>query len=568
MAGQRVQRRLAAILAADVVGYSRMMEADEAGTLARLKALRAEFLHPKIAEYGGRIVNTTGDGTLVEFPSAVDAVQHAVEVQAELARRNADLPEERRIVLRIGINVGDVIIDGEDVYGDGVNLAARLEALANPGGICVSANVADQARGRLAADFNDLGEQHVKNITRPVRVFAVAAAAGTTATPPTPERSPAPRLSIVVLPFANLGGDPEQEYFVDGVTENLTTDLSRLVGSFVIGRNTAFTYKGKPTDLKRIGHELNVRYVLEGSVQRGGNRIRVNVQLIDAETGAHLWAERFDKPVSDLFDMQDEIVARLANELSTALIAQEARRTSKTPNSDSMDYYFQGMAWYEKGMSPPNVTEARRCFERALELDPGNVDALVKLANMDHIFGTIFNSDDRAARVAAAEVSLKKALSLAPNHAFGHFLMGIIHTCDGRAEEGIAEFERALELDRNLAFAHAFIGNAKFISGRSEETEAHVREALRLSPKDAFAYAWIFQAGFAKLLLGEDEEAVAWSRRSIEANSNFTLSHFTLAAALAHLGRLDEARAAAQAGLTLDPTTTIKRLRVVYEVIE
>jgi TolB-like protein len=367
-----------------------------------------------------------------------------------------------------------------------------------------------------------------------------------------------------VLPFANIGGDPEQDYFVDGVTESLTTDLSRIAGSFVIGRNTAFTYKGRATDLKQIGRELNVRYVLEGSVQRGGNRLRVNVQLIDAETGAHLWAERFDKPLGDLFDMQDEIVARLANQLSTALIAQEARRTARAPNPDSMDHYFQGMAWYEKAMSPANVTEARRCFARALELDPDNVDALVKLANMDHIFGSLFNSDDRAARLAAAEASLEKALSLAPNHAFGHFLLGIAYTCNGRAEEGIAEFERALELDRNLAFAHSFIGAAKSILGRSEETEAHVREALRLSPRDAFAYVWMTHAGQAKLWLGADEEAVAWLRRSIEANRNFPLTHFMLTAALAHLGHLDEARGAAKAGLALDPTTTIQRLRTLY----
>ena len=373
-----------------------------------------------------------------------------------------------------------------------------------------------------------------------------------------------PQLSIVVLPFVNNSSDPEQEYFVDGLTENLTIDLSRLAGSFVIGRNTAFTYKGKPTDLKQIGRELNVRYVLEGSVQRGSNRIRVNVELIDAETGADLWTERFDKPVDDLFEMQDEIVARLANELSTALIVQEARRTARAPNPDSMDHYFQGMAWYEKAISLPNITEARRCFERALELDPDNVDALVQLANVDIIFDTVFNSDDRATRRAAAEASLKKALSLAPSHALGHFVQGFMHTGHGRAEEGIAEFERALELDHNLARAHAWIGNAKSVLGHAEETEAHVREALRFSPKDSVAYVWMTFAGLAKLCLGADEEAVVWLRRSIEANRNFMMSHFTLAAALAHLGRLDEAQAAAKAGLTLDPTATIQRVRTVY----
>lgn len=382
-----------------------------------------------------------------------------------------------------------------------------------------------------------------------------------------PETSAAkavPRLSIVVLPFVNLSGDAEQEYFVDGVTESLTTDLSRLAGSFVIGRNTAFTYKGKPTDLKQIGHELNVRYVLEGSVQRSGNRIRVNVQLIDAETGAHLWTERFDKPSDDLFEMQDEIVARLANELSTALIAQEARRTARTPNPESIDHYFLGMAWYQKGISPRNITEARRCFELALELDPENVDALVQRANMDMLISTLFKSDDRATRRNAAESSLNKALSLAPSHAWAHYVLGILFTHDGRAAEGIAEFERALELDRNLARAHAWIGNAKSFLGHSEETEAHVTEALRLSPRDSAAYVWMGFAGLAKLLLGADEEAVIWLRRSIEANSNFTVSRLTLAAALAHLGRLDEARATAKTVLALDPTTTVQRTRTAY----
>jgi len=564
VAEQRPERRLAAILCSDVVGYTRLSGIDEEGTIARLQVLRHEFIDPLIATHRGRVVKRTGDGALVEFVSAVDAIRCALDAQQGMAPRNASLRPEERIEFRIGINMGDVVVEGDDLLGDADNIAARLEGIAEPGGICLSEDAWRQVKDRVAAEYVDRGAQSLKNVAQPVRAFSVAAAAGSVAAPPAPERPPPPRLSIVVLPFANIGGDPEQEYFVDGVTESLTTDLSRLVGSFVIGRNTAFTYKGKPTDLKQIGRELNVRYVLEGSVQRGGNRLRVNVQLIDAETGAHLWAERFDKPVGDLFDMQDEIVARLANQLSTALIAQEARRTARAPNPDSMDHYFQGMAWYEKAMSPPNVTAARRCFERALELDPDNVDALVKLANMDHIFSVLLVSEDRVARLAAAKVSLQKALSLAPNHAFGHFLQGIVHTCDGRAAEGIAEFERALELDRNLAFAHSFIGLAKSILGRSEETEAHVREALRLSPKDAFAYVWMCHAGQAKLWLGADEEAVAWLRRSIEANPNFALTHFTLAAALAHLGRLDEARAAAKAGLALDPTTTIQHLRTLY----
>jgi TolB-like protein/class 3 adenylate cyclase len=304
-------RRLAAILAADVVGYSRLMGEDEAGT-ARAVSERREAARPIIAGLGGRIVKTTGDGLLLEFPSVVAATECAIAIQKLMAERNADTPEAKRILYRIGVNLGDVLIDGDDILGDGVNIAARLEGLCEPGGVLISGTAYDHVRGRIDADFVDLGEKDLKNIARPVRVYAVklgSEGAVPAPSPSEPSRQGPPRLSIVVLPFANIGGDPEQEHFVDGVTESLTTDLSRIRGAYVVARNTAFAYKGKPLDVKTIGRELNVRYVLEGSVQRGGNRLRVNVQLIDAETGNHLWAERFDKPLADLFDMQDEIVA-------------------------------------------------------------------------------------------------------------------------------------------------------------------------------------------------------------------------------------------------------------------
>ena len=306
-------RRLAAILAADVVGYSRLMGEDEAGTALGVREHR-EAARPIVAGLGGRIVKTTGDGLLLEFPSVVAAVECAIAIQKLMVERNAGTPEAKRIVYRIGVNLGDVLVEGDDILGDGVNIAARLEGICEPGGVLISGAAYDHVRGRIDADFVDLGEKDLKNIARPVRVYAVKTGSESAAPAPSvsePNRHGPPRLSMVVLPFANIGGDPEQEHFVDGVTESLTTDLSRIRGSFVIGRNTAFTYKGKAVDLKQIGRELNVRYVLEGSVQRGGNRMRVNVQLIDAETGNHLWAERFDKPLADLFDMQDEIVARL-----------------------------------------------------------------------------------------------------------------------------------------------------------------------------------------------------------------------------------------------------------------
>jgi TolB-like protein/Tfp pilus assembly protein PilF len=364
-----------------------------------------------------------------------------------------------------------------------------------------------------------------------------------------------------VLPFANIGGDPEQEHFVDGVTESLTTDLSRMRGAFVIGRNTAFTYKGKAVDLKQIGGELNVCYVLEGSVQRGGNRMRVNVQLLDAETGNHLWAERFDKPLADLFDMQDEIVARLAGALNSQLIAAEARRAEQAPTPDSMDLYFQGLAWINKGLTPDHVAQARSFFDRALTADPDNVDALIGSASADATEGAASLSTDPIAAFAAAEAKLTKALSSVPDHAGAHLLLGFVEMLTKRAAEGIAECEHALALDRNLAGAHAFIGRGKHFIGRAEETEAHVAEALRLSPRDTMAYLWMFYAGVAGCHLGHWEQAVAWFRRSVEANRNWPHSHFVLAAALAQLDRLDEAHSAVKTGLALDPAFTIARLR-------
>ena len=417
-------RKLAAISAADVVGYSRLTGADEDRTLARLRALRSDLIDPTIAVHHGRVVKRTGDGALVEFRSVVDAVRCAIEVQNGMVERNAGLPAERRIEFRIGIHLGDVVEESDgDLMGDGVNIAARLEGIAKPGTIFLSEDAYRQVKARLDLAVTDLGSTQLKNIAEPVRVYSLEVGVPAQAKPA--PHAKAPRLSIVVLPFTNIGDDPEQEYFVDGVTESLTTDLSRISGSLVIARNTAFTYKGKHVDVKQIGRDLGVRYVLEGSVQRGGNRLRINVQLIDAETGNHLWAQRFDKPVADLFDMQDEIVARLANELNAELIALEARRAEQSPNPDSMDLYFQGMAWANKGVNPEYFAKARACFERALALDPANVDGLVGQARIDAEMVGGGLADDRAARLASAEAALNKALSLAPNYPWAHTWMGL-----------------------------------------------------------------------------------------------------------------------------------------------
>jgi TolB-like protein/class 3 adenylate cyclase len=558
-------RKLAAILVADIVGYSRLAGTDEDRTLARLRGLRSDLIDPAIAAHHGRIVKRTGDGSIIEFRSVVDAVRCAIEIQNGLIERNAGVPEDRRIEFRVGIHVGDVVEESDgDLMGDGVNVAARLEGIAAPGAICLSEDAYRQVRDKIKETFVDLGDHSLKNIARPVRVYSIktSAAGSRLAAHSSAQESSGPsRLSIVVLPFANIGSNVDQEYFVDGVTESLTTDLSRMPGMLVIGRNTAFAYKGKSGDLKQIGRELNIRYVLEGSVQRGGNRMRVNVQLIDAETGNHLWAERFDKPVADLFDMQDEIVARLSNSLNTQLITAEARRAERAPNPDSMDLYFQGMAWFNKGLTPDNLSRAENYFERALSLDSDNVEALVGIALVNCQYAGTHTSGDLLSRKAASEAFAMRALSLAPDHPLGRTCLGLAYMYSNRAAQGIAQCERALALDRNLAFAHGYIGMAKYFVGRGEETEGHIDEAFRLSPRDTFAYLWRGIAGIAKVFLGQYEEAVPRLRQSVEINGNFSAAHFYLAVALVELGHLDDARTAVQNGLASNPGFTILRYR-------
>ena len=571
----RELRRLAAILFADAVGSSRLMGRDERGTVARLLEHMGQRLAPAVARHGGRVIRLKGDGGLVEFTSAVDALTAAIEFQQAMVAANRGQSEDIAILFRVGLHLGDVIVDENDIYGDDVNVAARLETEAPPGGIVVSRAVREAVNGRLKATLHSLGELALKNIERPIRAFrvewkaedwpeptagaAIATGDAGSSRSATPWKSPPPRLSIVVLPFANMGGDPEQEYFVDGVTESLTTDLSRMSGMLVIARNTAFTYKGKSVDIMQVGDELNTRYVLEGSVQRRSDRMRVNVQLIDAGTGNHLWAERFDKPVGDLFDMQDEIVTRLARQLGTELIGAEARRAERAPNPDSVDLHFQGMASLNRGNTPDYLLQARDYFERALTLDPRNVEALVWGAYVDTLKASLYAADDRAERLAAAETALATALSLVPEHAWAHLSLGLVLIQTKRALQGIAACERALAIDRNLAPAHAMIGLAKYRIGSSEETEAHVEEALRLSPRDSFVAAWMSIAGDAKIFLGRDEDAVARLSRAIALNRNNPYTYFLLAAAFAHLDRMDEARDAVQAGLALNPDFTMRR---------
>jgi TolB-like protein/class 3 adenylate cyclase/Tfp pilus assembly protein PilF len=587
-------RRLTAILAADVAGYSRLMGADEEGTHERLQGHLRELVDPKINEHRGRVVKNTGDGFLAEFQSVVDAVRCAVEVQRRMAERNGSVTPENRIEFRIGINLGDVIAEGEDIFGDGVNVAARLEALAEPGGICVSRMVRDNVRDKLDYNFEDMGEQGVKNIARPVRVYAwrpdgvagrpptsvpiavpmrrrrmilapigaaVAAVlliagvtwwfwpatrssstAATALATATSIAQPlvAQRLSIVVLPFANLSNDPDQQYFADGITEDVTTDLSRIVDMFVISRNTAFTYRNKPIDTKQIGRELGVRYVLEGSVRRSGNQVRVTAQLIDAETDTHLWAERFDRDTGDLFALQDEVTHRIADALGAELIGREASRPTEHP--DALDYILRGRAAGLKPNSRDTYAERVGLFEHALALDPQSVEAQTRLAAVlaDRVATGV--TDGAAADIARADGLGDQALAASPRNALAHNVKGHVLRLQHRCEEAIPEFETALALDRNLVGALQGLGWCKLFTGLIEQAIPLGEQAIRLSPRDpgiGFRYQLI---GIVHLLQSRTDEAIVWLEKGRDAMPALPQFHEWLTAAY---GLKDETERAA-----------------------
>jgi adenylate cyclase len=536
-------RRLAAILAADVAGYSRLMGADEEGTHARLRSHRRELVAPKIGEHSGRVVKNTGDGMLAEFPSVVDAVRCAAELQRAMIDREAGTPEDHRIRFRIGINLGDVIVEEDDIFGDGVNVAARLEALAEPGGVCISRMVRDQIRDKLPYAFEDLGEQSVKNIARPVRVYALRAGALAPA-PPAPAAPPisqpvAPRLSIVVLPFANLGNDSEQQYFADGITEDLTTDLSRIAGVFVISRNTAFTYRDKPIHTKQIGRELGVRYVLEGSIRRSGNHVRVNAQLIDAETDAHAWAERFTGDVGDLLALQDEITSRLANTLGIELTAAEAARPTEHP--DALDYILRGRAAALRPASRENYAEQISLFERALALDPQSVEGQSRLAIT--LAGRVTNgvTESAAADLARAEGLVDQALAASPRYAFAHQTKATVLRAQNRCEEAIPEYETALALNRNMVYAIIGLGWCKVYAGSLDEAIPLAEQAIRLSPRDPGIGWWYGQIGIVHLLQSRTDEAIVWLERARTAIPAVPAHHSRLASAYALKGDIERA---------------------------
>jgi TolB-like protein/class 3 adenylate cyclase len=542
-------RRLAAILAADVAGYSRLMGADEEGTLAALKAIRRELSDPKVKEHRGRIVKTTGDGLLIEFASVVDAVRCAVEVQRAMAERNADVPPDRRIELRMGINLGDIIKDGRDIFGDGVNVAARLEALAEPGGICVSRVVRDQVRDKLAFSFEDMGEQQVKNIARPVRVHRVLLGERPGSSEPAAAVSAPPPLvlpdkpSIAVLPFQNMSGDPEQEYFADGMVEEIITALSRIKWLFVIARNSSFTYKGRAIDVKQVGRELGVRYVLEGSVRRAGNRVRITAQLIEALSDAHLWAERFDGSLEDVFELQDKVAISVAGVIEPTLQVAEIRRSVERPTSDltAYDLYLRALSdayTWEKG----EILAALDLLGQAIERDPqyGPALALAAMCQQNlHINGWI--EDPETGRRDCIDLA-RRALRVAGDDPY---VLGNVAYVLGYFGEDI---DAAVELiDRALAFNPSFAigwqrsGWLRLWTGEPDLAIEHFETALRLSPRERLAGSYM-AIGVGHFFARRFEESAAMLLRSLQEHAGWAPTYRFLAACYAHLGRLDEAR--------------------------
>ena len=545
-------RRLAAILAADVAGYSRLMGADEEGTHARFSAHRKELLDPKIEEHQGRIVKHTGDGLLAEFASVVDAVRCAVEVQRWMIERNTATPEAGRIEFRIGVNVGDIIAEPEDIYGDAVNIAARLEALAEPNGICISQAAHDQVRDRLSYTFTDAGGQRVKNIARPLHIYALpasaiaelplpVAAAATAVAPVVAHAGPtmAPRLSIVVLPFADLSGDQDQQYLADAISEDLTTDLSRIAGMAVIARTTAFAYRDKSLEARQIGRELNVRYVLEGSIRRVGNRIRCNAQLIDAETDVHIWAERFDLYAGDLFWLQDEVTSRIAVALDLELVDAEAARPSANP--DALDYILRGRAAYNRAATRESLAQAIHLYEDALSLEPGSVLAKALMANalVGRVLDQLTATPD--ADLKRAEALIEDVLAAAPRDAMGHFAKGQLSRARNQFAEAIPELETAVALNRNWVVAIAALGHCKFLTGALEEAIPAQEQAIRLSPRDPRLANWCWRIGMVHLLKSRTDEAVGWLHRAVATNSRLPGPHAWLAAAHALTGDAEAA---------------------------
>ena len=542
-------RRLAAILLADVAGYSRLMQVDEQGTHDRLMASRRELVEPRIQEHYGRIVKYTGDGFLAEFPSVIEAVLCAVEVQCGVHHRNKAVAEPERLRFRIGINLSDVIAEPEDIYGDGVNIAARLETMAEPNGICISQVVHEQVRDRLPFAFVDLGHRTVKNIARPLHAFALGAEAIAALPPPAPATMPPavatppwapphavpwarpPRLSIVVLPFANLSNNQEDQYLAEAITGDVTNDLSRIPEMIVISRTTAAAYGNVATDVRQIGRELGVRYVLEGSLRRAGRRVRVNIQLIDTESGVHVWAERFDHDTDDLFALQDQITSQIAVALNQELVEAEAARPSNDP--DALDYILRGRAAFysSKGTTREGMAQAIGHFEKALSLDPASIDtkALLAVALAGRVLEQL--SETAAEDIGRAEQLVEQVLAASPRHALAHFAKAQILRAQRQYEAAIPEYEIAIAANRNWVIAIAALGLCKFLAGRVEEAIPAQEQAIRLNPRDPRLPNWYWRIGMVHLLQSRVDEAIVWLERARSVNPRLPGPHAWLASA-------------------------------------
>jgi adenylate cyclase len=552
-------------MATDVVGYSRLIRSDEEGTLAALKALRADLIDPKIAEHHGRVFKLMGDGMLAEFASAVDAVRAAVEAQRAIAERNAVLPDDKRIAFRVGINLGDVVVDGDDIHGDGVNVAARLEGLAEAGGIWISGGIYDQVRDRIDFPFEDLGEHQVKNIDRPVRVWrwvtdGVAAAGTASADKPLPLPD---KPSVAVLPFTNMSGDPEQEYFADGISEDIITDLSKVSALFVIARNSAFTYKGKSVRVQEVSDELGVRYVVEGSVRKAGNRVRITAQLIDGVSGGHLWAERYDRDLTDIFALQDEITEKIVAALQVMLTEREQEQVTRryTENLEAYDHFLRGRAQ----VRATNVTntQAREMFERAIKLDPRFAAAYAILSICD--WRDWFNQWSEDPQILEQEFqSAKKSVALDDSLPLAHAYLAWAYLWKRQHEQAISEARHAISLDPNFAEGYARLGEILNLAGRPEEGLDLVKRAMRLDPH--FPPNYLIYLGHAYYTMGNYEEAIAAMKRALTGNPDFLHPHRTLAAIFGELGRKEEAQAEVAEVLRINYRASLEsqRERIVF----
>ena len=594
-------RKIAAILVSDVVGYSRLAGADEDRTLARLRALRSDLIDPTISVHHGRIVKRTGDGSVIEFRSVVDAVRCAVEVQHAMVERNAGVAVDKRIEFRIGIHLGDVVEENDgDLMGDGVNIAARLEGIAGPGAICLSEDAYRQVSGRLDMAVTDLGPTQLKNIERSIRVYSLQvgvpaqAKPATEATPAEPKKrsslarlalgfvalvilvaagawylmgsnrpAEAAHLSIVVLPFTNLSNDPAQDYFADGITENLTTDLSRIRDSFVIARNTAFTFKGKALDAKEIGKELGVRYVLEGSVQRDQNRMRVNAQLIDAQSGAHLWADRFEEDASDLFKLQDQVVARLANTLGYELVKAEATKGARSTNPDANDLVMRGLALFNEPSQPSKErNDASRAFyEQALAIDPNNAAAIAGVAQtyfIEFLFGWGNPGTDYDAKILG---QADRAIALAPDYGLPYEAKGAYLSLSRRYDEAIRALNAGIAINPNNPSFYQTRAGAEISLGHFDEAKSDLQQAIRLSPHDPLMTIMTTQFGDIEIGSGRPEAAIIEYRKSLDAGDHTYWNYANLAASYALLGKMDEAKPYVAETLRVNPSFTIKWFR-------